>query len=309
MNHSLPVRLLGRCVLLGLLTVLPSPTASAQDLVPGAFTPAPTGFNILTAAAVFTDGAVAFDPSLPIEDASARVGWVAVGLGRTLNIAGRFANIGVGIPLIRGHVQGLVLDQFQEADRSGFGDLGARIAINVYGAPAMTLKEFASHRASTIVGLSLSVGVPVGQYNPNLYINLGTNRWSFKPELGISRTRGRWTFEGDFGAVFFTDNTNYVNESTREQAPIVSLQGHLIYTMRPGFWVAADGNYWKGGRVTTNGTSATLEQKNSRIGATVAVPIQRQQVRFSYSFGAYTTIGGDYHAIGTSYTYAWAARR
>jgi hypothetical protein len=228
-----------------------------------------------------------------------------VGIGRTLNIAGRFANVGVGIPLVLGHVEGQVLGQLQDASRSGVGDMTLRVAMNLYGAPAMTLKEFASYRTSTIVGLSLSVGAPVGQYNPSLYINLGTNRWSFRPELGIARTRGRWTFEGDLGAVFFTDNTNYLNGNTREQAPIVSLQGHLIYTIRAGYWVAADGNFWKGGRVTTNGTSASLEQKNSRVGTTFAVPIRRQQVRISYSFGAYTTIGGDYHSIGFSYNYAW----
>ena len=120
--------------------------------------------------------------------------------------------------------------------------------------------------------------------------------------------RGRWTFEGDLGAVFFTDNTEYVNGATREQAPIAAVQGHLIYTIRPGFWMAADGNYWKGGRITTNGGSASAEQKNSRLGATLAVPIKRHQWRFSYSFGAYTTIGGDYHSFGASYTYAWAGR-
>jgi hypothetical protein len=309
MKRFRPSASFGRRALLGLVTVLFSAPTHAQDLVPGVYTPAPTGFNILTTAAVFTDGAVAFDPSLPIEDANATVGWVAVGIGRTLNIAGRFANIGVGVPLMLGHVEGLVLDQFQQASRSGFGDLAGRIAINVYGAPAMTRQQFASYRASTIVGLSLAVGVPVGQYNADRYINLGTNRWSFKPEVGISRTRGRWTFEGDIGAVFFTDNTNFVNASTREQSAIASFQGHLIYTIRPGFWLAADGNYWKGGRVTTNGVSATQEQENSRLGATVAMPIRRQQVRVSYSFGAYTTIGGDYHAVGVSYNYAWAARQ
>ena len=88
----------------------------------------------------------------------------------------------------------------------------------------------------------------------------------------------------------------------------MAFQGHLIRTIRTGFWVAADANYWKGGRVTTAGTPATLEQKNSRLGITLAVPYRRQQVRVSYSFGAYTTIGGDFHAIGASYSYAWAKR-
>jgi Putative MetA-pathway of phenol degradation len=296
--------------LLGLLAVLLSSTmVRAQDLVPGAYTPAPTGFNIVTVAAVFSDGALAFDPSLPIEDASATIGGAGFGVNRTLNIAGRFANIGVGIPFVVGHVEGLVLDQFQQADRTGFGDMAIRTAVNLYGAPAMTRQQFAKYRATTIVGVSFVVGAPVGEYTSTRYVNLGTNRWSFKPELGFMRTRGRWTFEGDLGAVFFTDNTNYVNESTREQAPIAAFQGHLIYTWRPGFWLAGDGNYWKGGRITTNGTSAALEQKNSRIGATLAVPIRRHQWRFSYSFGAYTTIGGDYHSLGVSYSYAWAAAR
>jgi hypothetical protein len=184
-----------------------------------------------------------------------------------------------------------------------------RIAINLYGAPAMTFKEFAGYRPTTVVGLSLGVGAPLGQYDPARYINLGTNRWAFKPEIGISRTRGPWTFEGDIGAVFFTDNTNYVNESIRQQARIVAFQGHLIRTIRPGFWVAADANYWKGGRVTTNGVPATREQENSRVGVTLAVPYRRQQLRLSYSFGAYTTVGGDFHSLGMSYSYVWAARR
>jgi hypothetical protein len=303
------MRYLTRFALLSLALLRSASLAGAQDLVPGAYTPAPVGFTILNISGIFSGGAMAFDPSLPIEDGHSTVGGVILGIGRTLAVGGRFANVGVGIPLVLGHVEGLVLDQFQEASRSGHGDMAARVAVNLYGAPAMTLQQFAKHRAPTIVGVSLTVGAPVGQYVPTRYINLGTNRWSFKPEIGMSRTRGVWTFEGDIGAVFFTDNANYVNGSTRQQAPIVGLQGHLIRTFRPGLWIAADANYWKGGRVTTNGTAQVSEQQNSRIGATFAYPVRRHQFRFSYSFGAYTTIGGDFQSAGMSYTYAWAARQ
>jgi hypothetical protein len=297
-------------MLLGLLGTVSSSTAvRAQDLVPGAYTPAPVGFNILNITGAFSGGDIAFDPSLPIEDAHSTVGFMAVGIGRTMNIAGRFANIGVAIPIVFGHVEGLVFEQFQEASRMGQGDLGVRFAMNLYGAPAMTRQQFASYRTTTIVGVSLGVVAPVGQYDSAKYVNLGTNRWSFKSELGVMRTRGRWTFEGDIGGVFFTDNTNYVNGATRKQSPIIGLQGHLIHTFRPGFWVAADGNYWRGGRVTTNGAPALFEQENSRIGATLAVPVRRHQFRFSYSLGAYTTIGGDFQSVGMSYNYAWAPQR
>ncbi len=205
-----------------------------------------------------------------------------------MNIAGRFASVGVAAGYVLGRLDGLVLGQFSEASRSGLGDPSVRFAINLFGAPAMTRQQFAAYRATTILGVSVVVGVPLGQYDPNRYVNIGTNRWSIKPEVGFSRRRGRWTFEGDLGAVFFTDNTNFANGGTRHQAPIAAAQGHLTYTFRPGLWVAGDGNLWTGGRVTVNGTADLEEQQNSRLGITVAVPVARQQVRVAYSFGAFT---------------------
>ncbi|MET0166790.1 MAG: hypothetical protein ABW318_17510, partial [Vicinamibacterales bacterium] len=127
-----------------------STSVHAQDLVPGAYNPVPIGVNILNVTAVLNDGALAFDPSLPIEEASATIGGAGVGIGRTLSIAGRYANVGIGIPFVLGHLEGLVLDQFQEASRTGFGDMAIRAAVNLYGAPAMTRQEFAKYRASTV---------------------------------------------------------------------------------------------------------------------------------------------------------------
>ena len=102
--------------------------------------------------------------------------------------------------------------------------------------------------------------------------------------VGVSHTWGRWTLEGDLGATLFTDNTDF-RGVTRSQAPIVSTQGHLIYSFRPALWIAADGNYWTGGRVTTNGVEGTDYQRNSRLGVTVAFPVKRQQIRIAYSAG------------------------
>ena len=149
--------------------------ARAQDLVPGAYSPAPVGINVLTTGMTFSDGAVSFEPSLPVDDAHARVGGAGVGIGRTVDIGGRFSSISVGVPFVFGHVEGQVNNQFQEASRTGFADLTVRFAINLYGAQAMTLQQFAAYRPKTLVGVSFSVGAPVGQYNSARYINLGTN--------------------------------------------------------------------------------------------------------------------------------------
>jgi hypothetical protein len=293
--------------LLALVTgLLSASTAGAQDLVPGAYTPTPVRINVVTVGMTVSKGDLSFDPTLPVEEGQATLGAFIYGINRTLSIARRSANVGVGVPLVLGHVQGVLAGQFAQASRGGPADLMTRIAVNVYGAPAMTRQEFGAFRQTNIVGLSLVTSIPVGQYDSARLINIGTHRWSFKPEVGLSHRRGRWTVEGDFGATFFTDNTEYV-QGTRSQAPIVSAQGHLIYAVRPGLWIAGDGNFWKGGRLTTAGVDATLDQSNSRLGVTVAVPFARQQLRFAYSFGAFTRLGGDFQTLGVSYSYAWAA--
>ena len=198
--------------------IVTTPVLYAQDLVPAAYTPGPVGLNVVTLIANFNKGDITFDPSLPIEDGHATISVAAVGYIRSFSLFGRYAHAGIIVPFVHGHVQGVLFDEFQERTRTGVGDLGVRLAANLYGARAMTLKEFAAYRWSTIVGFGLVVGVPVGEYDDTKVINIGTHRWSFKPEIGVSRRRGHWTFEGDVGMVAFTDNTNFLNGGRREQA-------------------------------------------------------------------------------------------
>ena len=297
------VRLLAAFTLVGFFTAVQP--ATAQDLVPGAYTPAPVGFNVLNLVSSLSKGDVTFDPALPVEDGRGTIVAGAVSVGRLFNLAGRYANVAVILPLAHGRVSGVLAGQPQEVTRDGLGDLGFRFGVNLYGARAMTPKEFASYQAGTVVGFSLAVLVPTGQYDSTKFINISTHRWTFRPEIGVSRRMGHWTLEGDLGMVLYTDNTNYVNGGVKEQAPIVAFQGHVIYTMRPGYWVAFDGNFWHGGRTTVNGLASTVEQNNSRMGATFAIPIQRHQIRIAASSGAYTRLGGDFTSVGVSYSYLW----
>jgi hypothetical protein len=296
----------GRAELLFLLVILAfAAEAGAQDLVVGAYAPAPVKVNVATFVYSFNKGDMTFDPALPVEDGKATIHAGAVGYSRSLNLAGHFSTLGVFFPIFDGTVQGLLAGKFESRTRQGLGDLAMRFAVNLVGAPAMTPKQFAAYRQTTIVGFSLGVVAPTGQYDPSRLINLGTNRWAFKPEVGLSRRRGHWTVEVAGGGVFFTDNSNFNNGATRGQAPIAAIQGHVMYTIRTAFWVAADGNFWRGGRTTVNGVESTLEQRNSRVGFTFAVPIKNRQIRIACAFGAYTRIGGDFATIGVSYSHAW----
>jgi len=215
------------------LALIASGIARAQELEPRAYSPSPVGFNILLVAGTYNTGDLTFDPSMPVEDASASIKAGVVGYLRTLGIAGRSANLGVALPYVRGNLEGKYLGEQLELYRSGLGDPRVRLAINLRGAPAMTPKEFMARKLGTIIGASLVVSVPTGQYDSTKLINIGNNRWAFKPEVGISREFGRWTLEGCAGVWLFTDNNNFYGGKTRTQDPITSLQTHVIYTFKP----------------------------------------------------------------------------
>jgi hypothetical protein len=278
----------------------------AQDLTPGAYTPAPVGVNFGGVSYTFSSGDISFDPSLPVEEGRARLNTTVFTLGRVLNVGGRFANVLIAVPLLEGHLQGRLLGQFQEVDRFGLADPQVRFGFNLWGAPAAELGEFARQRRRGVLGASLTVAMPLGQYDSARFINVGTNRWSFKPELGLSRTWDRWTFEAYAGVWLFTENDEFVGGRTRTQNPLFSSQFHVYYTFQPGLWLAFNGNFYSGGRTSVDGGANFDFQKNSRAGTTVSIPVgRRNSFRVAASAGAYTTIGADFRSVSVAYQHIW----
>jgi hypothetical protein len=157
-----------------------------------------------------------------------------------------------------------------------------------------------------MIGASLSVIAPTGEYDSSKLINIGTNRWAFKPEIGVVHVMGRWALDAYVGGSFFTDNTDFYGGSTREQDPIFSTQLHVRYLFKPGLWGAVDGNFWRGGQSTVDGSANDDEQRNSRVGLTLSKSLGRSHsLRVAASRGAITRIGGDFTSIGVSYGYSW----
>jgi len=300
-----PGAMLRAAIAFGLLAV--AVNASAQELEPGAYWPIPVGLNIATVVNSYNWGDLAFDPSGPIDEANAEINTTAFALTRAFNIAGRSSNVGIVLPVVVGHVEGLYLGSPAEVDRFGLGDPRLRIAILLHGAPAMTPREYATYRHDLIVGVSASVAPPLGEYDPAKLINIGTHRWSFKPEVGVSKALGHWVVEAMAGMWLFTDNTNFAGGRTREQDPIGALQAHLTYKFKRSMWLAADANYYTGGQSTVGGTQNADLQRNSRIGTTFSWALDRHHaVRASVSQGAVTSIGADFTSIAVGYNYVWA---
>jgi hypothetical protein len=182
----------------------------------------------------------------------------------------------------------------------------------------MTVREYATWRQKTLLGASLIVSTPTGQYDPARLINIGNNRWAFKPELGFShRFHSKWILD-TYGAVwFFTANNDFFRDdpgthppNRQTQNPMGAIEMHLSYDIKPRMWLSIDGNYWRGGTTSLNGieTPTTL-QANSRIGATAAIPFgQHQSIKFSYSAGAYVSFGGNFQDLSVAWQYSWIGR-
>ena len=191
---------------------------------------------------------------------------------------------------------------------TGFARPAFRLSINLYGAPALTLKEFAAWEQDLIIGASLQVSPAWGQYDSSRLINIGSNRWSFKPEIGISKAVGPWTLEMQAAATFFTDNSDFYGGKTRSQDPLYSLQGHLIYGFRSGIWVSVDGTYFAGGRTTVDGVLNNDLQQNWRVGATLALPVDRaNSIKFYASTGVSARTGNNFDLFGVAWQYRWGA--
>jgi hypothetical protein len=284
-----------------------SRTLCAQDLVPRAYVIAPLGANAITLSSSFFDGSVLTDPTLPITGLKGRFDVVSLSYARSLSLFGRSANL-VGLaPYAIGHFHGTVAGDATQVYRSGLADGRIRLSVNLRGAPAMHLREFVKWHEGFVLGTSLTLVVPIGQYDSARLINPSLNRWAFKPELGISRRWSAWALDVYAGAWFFTENhAFYPAVSTRTQAPVGAFETHLNYILKPRFWASLDGNFWIGGRSKVNGTLNQDYQRNSRAGVTVSVPLNREQsLKFSYSAGAYISIGGDYKNISVAWQYSW----
>jgi hypothetical protein len=281
-------------------------SVQAQDAEPRAYSNAPVGMNFLIAAYAYSEGGVSFDPSVPLTKAKIETDMALLAYARVLEIAGQSAKFDVVVPYASLSGTAEYLGDPVSREVSGYADPKLRLSMNFLGAPALSLDQFAGYRQDLILGGSVQVSLPVGQYDSDKLVNLGTNRWSIKPELGISKASGPWTLEMTAGVTFFGDNDNFYGGKRREQDPVYNLQGHLIYAFSSGIWAALTAAHISGGRTTLDGVRKNDLQKNERLGATLALPLDRQNsIKLFANSGVYTRTGTDFDTIGLAWQHRW----
>ena len=234
-------------MLLVLALAVSAVSVRAQEIEPRAYSNIPIGVHFLIVGYGYAEGGLVTDPTLPLENANLQTHTTVFAYAHSFEVWGQSGKFDVLLPY--SWVSGTADFAGQPQDRkvSGFGDPRLRFSLNLYGAPALSLKEFASYQQDLIIGASVQMSVPSGQYDADKLVNIGSNRWFVKPELGLSKTWGPWTLELATAATFFSENDDFLGGKTREQDPIYSVKGGLIYGFRNGIWVALNGTYFTGG--------------------------------------------------------------
>ena len=285
-------------------------TLGAQEMQPRAYLPTPVGVNFFGSSYSRNSGGLLFDPSLPVEDAHVDANIATFSFAQSLGVLGRSAQVLAIVPYVQADVTGRAGGVDQYRYRSGLGDSVFRYAMNIYDAPAMNLPQFAKYKQKTIVGASVTVSTPTGQYDPNVLVNIGTNRWGVKPELGISRALGKWVVEGAAAPGSSRRTTASMGIWSARRSQWAVSKHTLCARFRSGLWAAFDATYFTGGRSAINGQDRADYQGNSRLGVTLGVAISRRQaVKISYFNGVTTRIGSDIGSFGISYNIIWLKGR
>ena len=290
-----------------LILLAPMGCVLAQSMEPRAYSNLPVGLNFLLVGYAYSQGELGFDASVPLQDGRTHVHAMPLGYVRSFSVLGNAANVALLLPLVSLKASAS-LDGATEVERevSGLGDPALRLAVNFYGAPAMNAAAFAPYRQDLILGASLSVTAPFGQYDKDRLVNIGTNRWSVKPELGLSQALGLWTVELAGGVTWFTRNDEFFNVNRREQDPLYSVQAHVTREFGRGFWAAASVTYYEGGATMINGVPRNDRLAGSRLGLTLALPVDRRNsVKLAANSGIYARTGSDFDGAGIVWQHVW----
>jgi hypothetical protein len=291
-----------------LALVLIAISAEAGEIEPRAYVNTPVGVNFLLGGYAYSDGGLATSGSSPLKDAELTMDTGLIAYARSMDVLGKSAKFDVILGYSGLSGEAMVAGQKRTREVSGWLDPRFRFSINFIGSPALSVQEFANYQQNLIVGASVQVSAPLGQYDEDRLVNLGNNRWFIKPDIGISKAWGAFALELSSGVFLFTDNDDFFNGKSLEQDPVYTSQLHATYNFGRGIWAALSGTNDHGGRTTVDGVRSDDQQDNSRAGITLALPVNRHNsVKLFASTPIHTTAGGDFDLLGILWQHRWGA--
>ncbi len=244
---------------------------------------APVGINILTLhASTLADANRSFDPTLvtPLLKFDTSIGTIQY--ARTMGIRDRFV-------LLTGMLRGgqstrKSVKPEKSASSSGFADPILAASINLLGLPAMSIEEFRVHKPGTVVNLFLSVTLPLGEYDDQNLVNLGSNRWTIR--VGVPVVRPLELFAGKKTTLELVPNLHFFTENrdtNLKQDPLFTLEGQVTQDFTGRLWGALGLLYTVGGKTKINGIPRNGTQKSLSLSAALSYEVSpRWALSFRY---------------------------
>ena len=237
-----------------------------------------------------------FDPSHNVNKGAYVSGTMAmVGYAKFLPLFDRTAMISVIVPMGRITSEVISTTLTSKETAKGFGDPMLEFNINIIGPKAQTnLPDLIRYEPGFSLDLMMDIGIPIGEYNDTLALNLGGNRWFGRLAAPIIWQIGPWvtgrrtTLEFLPAVWLFGDNTDFLGQ-TMKTDPILQLDAHLTRDITHNFWASLDGAWFNGGKATIDTLEGT-KLNNIALGITLGYQINEN---ISLTFGYKSTINDD----------------
>ncbi|WP_462384164.1 transporter [Pseudomonas sp. Marseille-QA0892] len=258
----------------------------------------PVDTNILFLYYTYSNTEASVEPSLPVEGVSVNAHVPILRYARTFAAGDRVAGFQLIIPY--GFVDARLDGTRFRTSTDGIGDISAVFLVNVFGAPALTKREFRNWTPGQFLTASVSITAPTGSYDQDALLNVGKNRWAYKPQLSYGAPFG----DGGLLSInanvqLFTDNSDGRN-GRLEQKPLLGLEGHLSHDLNDRAWASLDAFYAYGGETRVAGADKHNRQNTLRLG-----------ISGSYSFTTTTAVSAaatrtvvreSYTPVGTTFS-------
>jgi len=297
------------CLLTSSLLFVHNPMHS-QELEPRSMTNIPVRTNFAMLSYTYAEGSILFDPALSLKDVYAWTNTTVAAWVRSYNFFGMGAKGSIILPAVSGYWKGTYQDEAVSTSRIGIADLRLNFSFNFIGSPALTKSEFREYRQKTIVGFSMQMVLPTGQYFDDKLINLGSNRWAFRPQFNVSHKFGSWYLEYAINTWFYTANDSSFGGNLLEQKPLATLKLHGIKSFKKGIWAAVGVAYAYGGRIILEEEERDASISNVRLGAILVVPVHPQHsFKLTAIYARRFAEGADFDSYNLAYQFMWNRKK
>lgn len=284
----------------------------AQELEPRLMSAVPTGGRFFIASYAHTQGNILLNNALPLKDLKTKMNNFVLAYAGSFKLFNKLAKFDVIVPYAFAEFNGKVNNVDSTGFKNGFGDSYARLSVILIGDKPVPISQYGKVVPKKFsLGVYSRLSIPMGQYDPTKFLNLGTNRWAGKFGLvGSQSVTRKLIFELHLLGWVFGDNKNFFNGNVVSQSPMFMAQLHTIYIFKPGIWTSISFGKSNWGTTQVNGVEQNNKQDNSNFGASFSYRVAKNHsLKVAYTSGLSTRYGADFDTFILAYSFLWFKKK